>query len=297
MGWMVGALCGFALAAAATLAPLPTVITIAVAAAVGWRIEGALSPDDPDSLLLKEPRTRAELDREARRHFTRGMAHLFVHVAEADGEMTRPEAAAIRTFFADTLEFDAADLEGVRLALHEAREEPLPLEGEIRFAREGLSEAECALLLQGLWRTAQANGAAAEPARVILRRVAEGFGLDPESAARRAARRAAHAPPPRPAPRPAPPRERPAEPTPRPTPEPEPPEAEPAEGEASDLAVLGLPPGSNWAAVKSAWRALVQLHHPDRVARLGAGAVRSAENTLANINAAYERLKHLEQRS
>ena len=52
----------------------------------------------------------------------------------------------------------------------------------------------------------------------------------------------------------------------------------------SDYSILGLSPGATAEEVKKAHRKLVKEHHPDRA---GDGAT----ETLAKVNAAYDRIK------
>ena len=58
-------------------------------------------------------------------------------------------------------------------------------------------------------------------------------------------------------------------------------------------AILGVPPGSDAAAVRAAYRDLVKLYHPDRhiAAGLPIEFVRVAEARMAAINTAYAALK------
>lgn len=54
--------------------------------------------------------------------------------------------------------------------------------------------------------------------------------------------------------------------------------------------VLGISPNASNDEVKAAYRKLVLMHHPDKVAKLGEDAQKAAENKLREINAAKERI-------
>jgi hypothetical protein len=55
--------------------------------------------------------------------------------------------------------------------------------------------------------------------------------------------------------------------------------------------VLGVERGAGMAAVKAAWRRLARAHHPD-VAAADPSAARAATAQMAEINAAYDALRH-----
>ncbi len=54
--------------------------------------------------------------------------------------------------------------------------------------------------------------------------------------------------------------------------------------------VLGIEPGASATTVKAAWRRLARAHHPDLAA--DAATQRNATRRMAEINAAYETLRH-----
>lgn len=62
---------------------------------------------------------------------------------------------------------------------------------------------------------------------------------------------------------------------------------------AQDLALLGLPPGASQEEIKHAYRQKVKELHPDRLQAQGLpeSMLRQASDRMANINAAYDRLK------
>ena len=55
--------------------------------------------------------------------------------------------------------------------------------------------------------------------------------------------------------------------------------------------VLGVDPSANSKEIKSAYQALVQQYHPDRVADMGPELREVAERRTKEINAAYSTLK------
>lgn len=67
------------------------------------------------------------------------------------------------------------------------------------------------------------------------------------------------------------------------------------EAEGDPFAILGVPPGSDMAAVRKRWRALVAEHHPDRLIARGVSPtfIKVATDRLAAINAAYESIERM----
>jgi DnaJ like chaperone protein len=57
-----------------------------------------------------------------------------------------------------------------------------------------------------------------------------------------------------------------------------------------DFEILGLQPGSNVDDIRTAFRRLARVHHPDRYASAGPEAIRAASLQFMRIRAAYERL-------
>jgi DnaJ-domain-containing protein 1 len=76
-----------------------------------------------------------------------------------------------------------------------------------------------------------------------------------------------------------------------------PPKAEPEEPQPVELGlsrahqVLGVPLGATRQEVSQAYKKLAFMHHPDRVAGMGAGAREYSEERMKEINAAYSELR------
>jgi DnaJ-class molecular chaperone len=76
-----------------------------------------------------------------------------------------------------------------------------------------------------------------------------------------------------------------------------PPKAEPDEPQPVDLGptrayqVLGVPLGATRQEVNQAYKKLAFMHHPDRVAGMGAEAREYSEERMKEINAAYAELR------
>lgn len=253
---------------------------------LGHLLDGQVGFTDPDDPALHEAMaSREEIDRAARATFARSLAGLFVQLAQVDGELTRDEARAIRSFFEDSLGLDARELEGVREALQAARAARFPLAHVLAAAREELNPSERSLLLYALAQVAAADRAVGPLERSMLEEIAEGLDLEPGVAA--AMFIAALDPHHRPEPARAPP-------PPRVEPEPEPDdEAEPlpAEVEADPYAALGLTAAASDDEVKRAYRALALKLHPDKVTHLGPQAVELASRAFGEVSRAYETIR------
>lgn len=250
MGKLVGLLIGGGIALAAgsrwgLLLPLLGLV-------LGHVVDAALGFTDPDDPALHDRgASREELDREARATFSRFLAALFVRVAEADGELTRAEAAAIRDFF-ERFGFEPDELQHVRAALQEARRSPEPLPRALAATREALDPAERSLLLHALVELAHTHG---EVERRLLQEIAEGLELDPDVVEAMLGAEAGPVP------------------------------------DGDPYRALGLDAQATDAQVKQAYRALAQTLHPDKVAHLGPQASARAGEAFAQVNLAYEEIR------
>jgi DnaJ like chaperone protein len=63
--------------------------------------------------------------------------------------------------------------------------------------------------------------------------------------------------------------------------------------QAAEYGRLGLDPSASDEEVKSAFRKLAALHHPDRVAHLGAGAMEVASRTFRELKEAYDAVRRM----
>ncbi|MBS2026529.1 MAG: molecular chaperone DjiA [Deltaproteobacteria bacterium] len=244
---------------------------IGFAGGYAWDKQTTITADDLDA--IGDPALRNTLTNDGLLRFARSMAALFVVVAQADGEMTRDEAAAIREFFSATLGFTSAELEQVRQALQEARAHAPDLDVLLFGAREKLSDAERSLLLYALARVAAADHAVNAEEYQVLTRIAHGLGLDPDVAgamlvghdsprARAAGggfdfKKETRALPSAPIP-------------------------------GDPYSKLGISPAADEAAIKQAYRQLAQKLHPDKVQALGPKAVELAGRAFAEVSEAYE---------
>jgi len=261
---VVGTLIGLALGSAA--GGLSGLVLFAAGLGLGFFYDHQLRWRDVEATHLKDrPLSKAELDSQARSVFARYLSSLFVRVAEADGELSREEVAAIRSFFQDNLGFDSAELEQVRQELQAARTAPQPLPLACAAARELMGEADLSLLFYALWRVAAADRPVGRPEELLLAEIARELGLDPAVAAAMGGAR--HIPPPRPVAQ--------SEPEPR-----------------SAYQRLGLTRSASDGELKKAYRGLAQKLHPDKVAHLGPRAVELAARAFSEVNLAYEEIRN-----
>jgi DnaJ like chaperone protein len=186
--------------------------------------------------------------------FTISLIALSAKMAKADGVVTEDEVSVVRRLF------DVPDSERRNVArlFNLAKQDVAGFESYASRLKR-LYEDDHDLMedvLDGLFVIAAADGYVHEREDAFLARVAEIFGLDRASFARIEAR---HVKP-----------------------------------DASDpYVVLGVPRGSSPEEVKRAWRRLVVECHPDRLYAHGvpAEALKLANDRLARINAAYERIQ------
>lgn len=193
--------------------------------------------------------------------FSAGLVALAAKLAKADGVVTRDEVQAFREVF----RVDEAEAREIAKLYNEAKQSPFGFEAYAAQVAELLEHDPALLeeLLDGLIAIAAADGRLHRAEEHYLREVARIFGFGPwqfehilarwQAAFRRQA---------------------------------------PAAEEPDPYAVLGVSRDATDEEIKQAWRRLVREHHPDRLiaAGLPEEMVKQANDKLAAINAAYERI-------
>jgi DnaJ like chaperone protein len=185
--------------------------------------------------------------------FTVGLVALAAKMAKADGVVTRDEVRAFERLVVIAPE----DRSRVVALFDLAKESVAGFDAYARQLADLLKAEPQALedLLDGLFDIATADGAVHEAEYAYIQHVATVFGL----ADRFETIAARHV----------------------------------LADKADPYAVLGVPPATEPAAIKAAWRALVAEHHPDRLIARGVpeDLIVIATRKLANINAAYDRIR------
>jgi DnaJ like chaperone protein len=232
--------------------------------------------------------------RTARTGFIEQVTAIFVHVAMADGDLSRQEVAAIRRFFLDNLACSEGELEQVRLKLHQEREKPTPLDRATAAARGWMSPSERSLLYYALWQVARADKRIAWTVNQELLKIARLLELDPDVAAAMSDPGLAVDPellgptPERPSADNAARSDSGAASEPASDPS-----VEPAlEPRPDPYAKLGLTRDATDDEVKRSFRALAQKLHPDKVAQLGPEAVALATQAFSSVSTAYEQIRN-----
>jgi DnaJ like chaperone protein len=204
---------------------------------------------------LPAAKTREEVNAEARSRFADHVCTLFAAVARSDGEPVRDEVRVVREYFEETLRFSAAELELVRVALKRALDRPVGLDLALRACADALPAADRLMLLSALYDLALADGELKRSEREVLQRIVRGLDI---SAAEHQAVLAVHYP-----------------------------------NQGAEYARLGLEASATDEEVKSAFRKLAALHHPDRVAHLGPGAMEVAARRFREIKDAYDAIRRI----
>ena len=182
--------------------------------------------------------------------FYSNLVVLLTLVAKADERVAPEEARAIADFYKNELNFGEPELETVRRLMKETLSvNPPPEQVAAEFARVSRLEERLALL-RLLWMVAAADGRVDPREERLIARVAAALGVG-------AANQRATA-------------------------------AEFRAGGNGYYETLGLDTEASDAEVKAAYRRLAKLHHPDRVAHLGADQARLAGEKFRRINAAYD---------
>ncbi len=204
----------------------------------------------------KEPARDGERAADATREiaFTIGLIVLSAKMAKADGQVTRNEVAAFRQIF----HVPESELANVGRVFNQARKDSRGFEPYARQIAKLFDDRHLVLedVLHALFHIAKADGVVHEAELTYLRRVAEIFGFSEEDFA--AIR------------------------------------AQCLGGDAVDAyQALGLRRDASDQEVRAAYRRLMREHHPDRLiaAGLPEERIQMATETVAQINAAYERIR------
>ncbi|MBI3185810.1 MAG: TerB family tellurite resistance protein [Myxococcales bacterium] len=253
LGAIIGAIIGLGLSSG-----YAAIVLAAVGAYLGHRFDlaqdaAAQAPEGGDA--LPEPRSKREVEREARALFARHLCTLFAEVAKVDGAPVREEIRAVRDFFERELRFDEEELETVRVDLKQAFGRPGDLEAATLECRAGLRPSERLLLASALYELGLADGVLKRPERDLIRKAVGELGISEEE---HRSILAAHL----------------------------------GDGQPR-FAVLGLSADATDEELKSAFRRLAATHHPDKVAHLGPGAVERASRRFREIKEAYDEARRI----
>jgi DnaJ like chaperone protein len=190
--------------------------------------------------------------------FATAVIVLGAKLSKADGVVTRDEIKAFKRIF----RIDDAEVGDVARIFNEAR---ASAEGFEPYARQiaalfGHDPALLGELLIGLFEIARADGEIAAAELEVLRRIAAIFGFDTGAFEQIRAQYSAT--------------------------------ARDQVGAQDAYAVLGLSKSASAEEIRRTYRNLVREHHPDRLVARGMPEemIEQANNTLAAINAAYDRI-------
>lgn len=193
--------------------------------------------------------------------FTVGVIVLSAKMAKVDGTVKRVEIDAFKRLF----HVPSDEMKNVGRIFDLARRDSAGFEV---YARQiaGLFEERHAVLeelLEGLLRIAEADGEVHKAELAYLHEVAGIFGFDDDAFRRIVAEHCVLC----------------------------------GKSDTDPYAVLGVKPGDDAAAIKAAYRRLVQEHHPDRLIAQGMPEefVELANDKMAAINAAYDRIQKARQ--
>lgn len=191
----------------------------------------------------------------AKKRFTDDVCALFVALAQVDGDVIREEVRVARQFFQEDLAYDEGELEDVRVALKAALAKPVSLEDAALRCTQTMSETERVLLINALFEVAVADGPLTSEEERHLTQAAEALKIPPADL------RTVF-------------------------------EMHLGTGE-QHYKTLGVTSDITDAELKAAYKRLVALHHPDRVAHLGAAAAERAGERFRDIQNAWEHVRRV----
>lgn len=232
----------------------PVVVLLLAGLLVGHQLDGLLpTPAARAAGTPKAPPAPDPQEFAAQQHFARHLCALFIEVARADGDLVRDEVRVVREYFAEQLRYGPEALELVRRYLKEHLARPPTLEDSAAACRDELPPSARLLLLDALYGLALIDGQLHRAEQDTLRRISQGLGLSDEQMRSVTARYFGDA--------------------------------------QTHYTRLGLSPDASDADVKRAYRQLAAIHHPDRVAHLGPGAVEQASRRFQEIREAYDKIR------
>ena len=193
-------------------------------------------------------------ERHRQAHFAIAVVALAAKMARADGAVTLAERRA----FHDMFQVPPEEAHHVERLFDQTQRDASGYEHYARQAAKLFKDEPAVLerLLDGLFHIAKSDRVVGEPEIDFLRRVAEIFGFDADAFARI---REGHL----------------------------------GRDTTDPYIVLGISHAATAESVHAAWRKLAREHHPDRLIAQGMPAelIHMANDRLAVINAAYERIK------
>ena len=202
----------------------------------------------PPSVSAPSPEQRTLID---------ALCPLFIEVARVDGEVVSDEVKVVREFFEKALGFDAAGLEGVRVALKEAIGAPVrDVEALVKEGRSAVKPALRVEVLRALYAMVLSDSTEMQRAEHdVLKRVVQHFNLSDEQLQQVT--------------------------------------GEFFGSGTEHYDTLGVPESATDDELKAAFRRLAAEHHPDRVAALGTQEAEAAAARFRDVKAAWEALKRL----
>lgn len=214
----------------------------------------ALPPSEP----LDEPERQLLLhvtQTRSRKQFTDDVCALFVAIGKVDGELIAEEVRAAKAFFRDDLGFTDEELDDVRLSLKAAMAEPVSLAAAAERCAQTMTQTERTLLINALFEVALADGALTHDEERLLSDAATGLRIPPADL------RTVF-------------------------------EMHLGTGE-QHYKTLGLNSDMTDDQLKRAYKRLIVLHHPDRVAHLGAGAQQRAAERFHELQDAWAHIRRV----
>jgi DnaJ like chaperone protein len=245
-GKIVGGTAGFALGG-----PIAALLGVMAGHAVDQLVEQFDISDETALAAPADPEDHPGLREIA---FTIGVIALGAKMATVDGDPTRHEVEAFRSFF----QVPPGEEKNVQRFFDLAKRDPAGFEPYARQVAALFPDAPEILenVLEGLFDIAKADGKVAAAEAEYLAKVAAIFGLSSERFER--ARAAAL-----------------------------------GSAECEPCIVLGVDPLATDEQIREAWLRQVKMHHPDRLVAQGLPeeAIQVANRKLALINDAYDRLR------
>jgi len=197
---------------------------------------------------------------ESHNRFVFLLVNILVKIAQADGQVTKEEIAAITNFFRYNLNYSQSRLYWVRELIKEAAGNTATLDALLTDFRSSFAYEPRLILFELINQVAFTNQSVSPQELELINNIARYLEISPydqQSIQSRYMSRFREA----------------------------------AADEDRFYATLGLSPGASFEEIKSAYRKLSMQYHPDKVNHLGEEFRKVAEEKMKEINIAYQQLK------
>lgn len=198
---------------------------------------------------------------ESHNRFVLLLVNILVKIAQIDGTVTKEEVATIVAFFRDNLRYQQSQIYWVKDLVKDALESTESLDGLLADFKANFAYEPRLILLELIYRVLYSNAVVTPQELDLVTKIADFLNISPYDHLSIKSKYVAGYT-----------------------------QARPAD-DRRYYEVLGLEPGVDFDAIRSAYRKLSMKYHPDKVGHLGEEFRNVAEEKMKELNEAYQYLK------